>query len=390
LLRSGAATSTWLQTNFDCVCYAIGNHYPFHGEAIRLLEQHAGVVLLHDVCLVDLFAAWAMRQKSGRDMVIRRTLYDEAPAANASHEWLIRHQPLVEWPASMAIGAIVHAGHYSERVKRACRGPVMIAPVPAFGPIMPPAPARERGARMTIATLGHVNTNKLPMEVVEAIGMSPLLRQNCRYRLIGQADPPQQARLCARANQLGVRIEFTGWVSDDQFHAQMLDVDVVTCLRRPITEGASGTVIHAMRSGRPILVNDVGFFSELPDCAVIKLSADAAAPEISERLEFLFGNPDTAASFGEQARRWSDGRFTAKAYVDVLLPLIETVQAQETLGQVLAHSQARLASLGLDRNDLAAARLADHATQLFGQPGELDLSAYDIPLSQPSSPGSVA
>src|ERR1051325_556817 len=46
--RPGFATPAWLRSEFDCVVYTLGDNFEFHGDALRLMPNHSGVVIIHD------------------------------------------------------------------------------------------------------------------------------------------------------------------------------------------------------------------------------------------------------------------------------------------------------------------------------------------------------
>ena len=54
----------------------------------------------------------------------------------------------------------------------------------------------------------------------------------------------------------------------------MAACDVLVNLRYPTMGETSGSVIRALSLGKPLLVSDVGWFSELPDDVVLKVPVD--------------------------------------------------------------------------------------------------------------------
>ena len=54
-------------------------------------------------------------------------------------------------------------------------------------------------------------------------------------------------------------------MSEERFESLMAACDVLVNLRSPTMGETSGSVIRALSLGKPMLVSDVGWFSELPD-----------------------------------------------------------------------------------------------------------------------------
>src|SRR5262245_6743416 len=88
VLPSGIASTDWLGWEFDLACYALGDNYRFHGDALRLLPSRPGVVLLHDVYVQSLLTAWqAATGRSELGAGLATVLYGTAPPAGATISW---------------------------------------------------------------------------------------------------------------------------------------------------------------------------------------------------------------------------------------------------------------------------------------------------------------
>jgi hypothetical protein len=79
----------------------------------------------------------------------------------------------------------------------------------------------------------------------------------------------------------------------------MAACDVLVNLRYPTMGETSGSVIRGLSLGKPMLVSDVGWFSELPDGVALKIPVDEVeVPTIAAALELA---ADHAAELGEAA-----------------------------------------------------------------------------------------
>ena len=69
--------------------------------------------------------------------------------------------------------------------------------------------------------------------------------------------PGEKERLSALCKKVGFsRIDFLGEVDDATLTRELERADILSCLRKPILEGASASAIEGMKSGRPIIVAD--------------------------------------------------------------------------------------------------------------------------------------
>jgi glycosyltransferase involved in cell wall biosynthesis len=82
----------------------------------------------------------------------------------------------------------------------------------------------------------------------------------------------------------------------------MAACDVLVNLRYPTMGETSGSVIRALSLGKPIVVSDVGWFSELPDDAVLKVPVDDYEVQTLEAALGLAA--DHASTLGAAARAY--------------------------------------------------------------------------------------
>jgi hypothetical protein len=85
----------------------------------------------------------------------------------------------------------------------------------------------------------------------------------------------------------------------------------------------SGVVIRALSLGKPLVVSDVGWFSELPDEVCLKVPVDESEPEAVEAaLELLVTRDDVRAELGAAAsalaRRDHELEHVAELYASAL------------------------------------------------------------------------
>lgn len=360
-----------LRERFDIVVAHIGNHQPYHGAVVPRLFRVGMVGVFHDLFLCHLADAHfhAAGDPHGAWRTARE-LYGQEGMSDGEPFWtdladMVRRRPMLEWLAPHCIGALAHAGHYAARLGRSCPGPVAVIPLAFVSPPLPPPPLAWDS--LTVAAIGHANPNKRIDQIVMAIGASVLLRRRCRIRVIGEATPGERARLEGIAATLGAEPpQFTGWVTDEELRWCLRDVDVIACLRNPVLEGASASVITAMASGRPTLVSDHGCYAELPADSVLACRPEAEALDAMRHLERVLSDPAEAAAIGERGRQLALTRHAPTAYAEALIPFLREVMAERPM---LEHSVAdrpgretrrrllsSLESFGLGDSDPAAQR----------------------------------
>jgi len=68
------------------------------------------------------------------------------------------------------------------------------------------------------------------------------------------------------------------------------------------------SLIHAMSAGKPCVVSDLAWFSELPDDAVIKIGTVDPEAELTATLSHYLKHPDELARIGRNAREYVRSR----------------------------------------------------------------------------------
>jgi glycosyltransferase involved in cell wall biosynthesis len=103
----------------------------------------------------------------------------------------------------------------------------------------------------------------------------------------------------------------------------MAGADVCVNLRHPTMGETSGSVVRSLSLGKPLVVSDVGWFSELPEGVALKVPVDERETDVLESaLELLVTREDVRTEMGraasELARRDHDLDRVAEQYVAAL------------------------------------------------------------------------
>jgi hypothetical protein len=349
-----------LRDLFDVVVVHIGDHHGFHGALPPLLKDVDAVGIFHDAFIGNL----AYHYLGGDEAAIRNLLQqtygeDIWPAGTPFLSDLrdaARHRPMLEWLAAQTVGAVAHAEHYAERLRNNCPGPVVVIPLAFTMPDLPPKPVPWN--RIQIGVVGHANANKRIDQIILAVAASHVLRSCCRIRVIGEATDHERERLARLSEMAQVSLpEFTGWVTDEDLRWHLRDVDVISCLRNPVLEGASASLVLSLLSGRPTLVTNHGSYAELPPDTVMECSPEHEARDVMRHLENLMADPHRGAAMGQRAQSLALRRHSPTSYVDALLPLLEQVVIRRPEQDARRRLVSTLTDFGLPPCDPATGRV---------------------------------
>ena len=318
----------------DLIIYQIGNNFAYHRGCVEWLPTLPGLVSLHDNFLGHLF--WSCAEVMGRQRAkeLLARLYDATVAhrffdhANSTSfiNYASEAAPMTEWIVAMASGVIVHSSWAMARITRACRGPVEVVPLSYDAPFLDQpgedeAPRPPGGEQIVVLTIGHVNPNKRYESVIAAIGLSPQLREQMVFRIVGLVEPAMAEILRAQANRLGVRVVITGEVESHRLASEIRAADIMCCLRWPALEAASASTIEAMLYGKPAIVVDTGFYSDLPNDCVLKISPHDEIAGLRIALERLANAPAERVAMGKLAGSYAAVTFRADHYAERIVAI---------------------------------------------------------------------
>ena len=352
----------------DVSLYHVGNSPEAHGWILETLRREPGVVVMHDFVLHHLVAGLTLGRKDGpayltameRDAGIAGRLLGLGVIDGCIPPlWEVRPEdfPLNGEVLDRATGLIVHSSYVEERVReRGYEGPVWHVAHPAW-----PAPAVEPErieGDPVIGAFGNMNASKRVPQLLDAFERFHSKHPAARLLLVG----------AAAGLDLDWRIEHEGlrnavvredYVGEERLWALMAGVDVVASLRSPTMGETSGTAIRALTLGKPLVVSDVGWFSELPDDVALKAPVDERETDrLAEALETL-ADPEVRATMGVAARALADGEHdvarVAEAYV---VALEETLGGRAVQDAVLREVSEAAAAVGIDPASDEASTLA--------------------------------
>ena len=91
----------------------------------------------------------------------------------------------------------------------------------------------------------------------------------------------------------------------EDFNGYLAACNAVLNLRYPTVGETSGTLLRALGMGKPVMISQVGAFSEYPDSISLKVPVDASEEEhIYEYLKLLIERPEVGRALGLHARAW--------------------------------------------------------------------------------------
>jgi glycosyltransferase involved in cell wall biosynthesis len=271
------------------------------------------VVVLHDFVLHHLVGGMTIGRRDGHGYldamerehgVVGRLLAHGVLDKRIPPLWESRPEdfPLPWFVLEHATGVIVHSRTVHDLVRGVgYSGPVSVVPHPAW-PVPDVRPERVSEGRV-VGCFGVVNASKRIPELLRAFARVREQRPDATLVLVGPTSPGFD--LDRRLRRLGLDeggLVREDWVDESRLWRLLAGVDVCVNLRHPTMGETSGSVIRSLSFGKPLVVSDVGWFSELPDDVALKVPVDKTEIDVlAAALELLVTREDVCDEMGRAA-----------------------------------------------------------------------------------------
>lgn len=284
-----------LRESLDLIVYHMGNSFPCHGEIAQYMAKYPGVVELHDIAMHH-FAAEQTLVRGGKDSYLKLVEYchgdrgveiaqkffdgvTEAPwgeqglnmcmnrqiIENATgmivHSELAKQMVLAVRPEIPIVKILLHTEFEVEKqqvLRRKCRAKYGIS-----------------DQTLVMGSFGFASNEKRIIPCLDALKrFKETNKRDFLYIIVGEAreELDIEQRIAERGLENHVRV--TGFTALDEFKEYMQICDFCFNLRYP-TQGESSASLHRLLGmGKPVIVSDIGSFSEYPDDVVYKVRYD--------------------------------------------------------------------------------------------------------------------
>jgi glycosyltransferase involved in cell wall biosynthesis len=339
---------------YDCIVYNIGDHLGFHKSIYEVSKKIKGVVILHDFVMHHFFASYYMSHLKDNNTYIKEMsrLYGVEAQKSATDSLNRKCEPIWETDAVMkypffekaiegSLGVIVHSHFLAAEVKKNYLGPVATIYHPFYkhpAGIMQhndDALAGKIKGQVLMVTVGNVNPNKRIDKVIKVIGENKKIASKINYVIIGQYEHNGRyfALLQSLLKKYGLqdRVKFLGYQPNETLYSYLAAADIFLNLRFPAMEGASWSVVEQLQFGKPVIVTDTGFYSELPDDCVVKINPNREDEELTIMLNKLISDASFRDKIGKKGRQFAIENFSSSKYCTSFLNFYEEISSYRPL-----------------------------------------------------------
>lgn len=319
----------------DLDVYQMGNHFGFHGYMHSAIIEQPGLLVLHDMALLD-FYAFACGAMSSP--VLLEQLRADDPALSEGIPTILVDG--IEEPdrlrATMSrrvieasLLTLVHSkwvrDQFAERYPSAhirnIRQPV---------PILTPSVVDTHRTRkeLIFGVFGSLERHKRVAVAVRAFSrVHASFPNSCRLLITGRADNPsveREVREVIDESGFADSIELETDVPFSDLEAQIRRCDVSICLRWPTAGEVSASLMRSLGAGKPVITSDVPQYRDLDPafCWRIPIGSPAETSELEAIMRQLILHSEQVDAAGLAALQFvkteAELPATAERYLDAI------------------------------------------------------------------------
>jgi glycosyltransferase involved in cell wall biosynthesis len=267
---------------YDIPLYQMGNS-AHHETIYQMFLRYPGLITLHDYALYHFIAHRTAGQGRMGDYV-RELGYElgqpgieqvrQAQIGEKSQS--LRHVPLNKRLLDLNLGLIVHS-RYVQNLVLARKGETAVTMIPHQMKLLTGKSRRDQlpwndHEAVLFASVGQITAAKQIELALRAFKKVRQTNPHAYYLIVGEAMPDVNLQNIIHSLSLSNYVQHIGYVADKQaFIDWIYTADIIVNLRYPTIGETSGAALRALAIGRPLILFDHGWYSEIPDSACIKI-----------------------------------------------------------------------------------------------------------------------
>ena len=324
--------------SFDYRIYNIGNHPGFHGFIYEAAIKHPGMVILHDYMLYFLFTGYYQKQNdlysklySANDinsfLTVKRAVKKNGPDllnqteltfSLSLNKELLSSGNKIMVHSEYARNKVLSTGFIAEDKVRKINllahidtsSDYYISKEELYSKYNIPTDA------FVISSLGYIAPTKLNREICEAVkNISNDSSKKLCYVMAGDGDYVDDELESGR-------IIKTGYADEKEFNSFIKYSDLIVNLRYPSVGETSGAMIRILQLGKACIINNIGWFAEIPDECAVKIGTDNLKADIESSIKELSEDEKKRQSLGENAALYIEKEFAPEIIVEKIREFI--------------------------------------------------------------------
>ncbi len=354
-----------MKGSYDIALYHMGNN-EYHDYIYRSLIKNPGITVFHDIFLHGyLWSVSIGRRNPDRYREEFGYCYGEeglniADRAIRTGTYPEFDYPLIRRILDNSLGIICH-NEFS--VRTALKEKQNIAITKINQPMTIPEEIRGveilnieeikkklsiEGRNPVIASFGFISPHKRYHVLLKAF--KRLLNDFPDAVLLLVGDDLMGINDLITKLRLNKSVITTGFVPFTEIIKYLAVADYCVNLRYPTAGETGASVLRLMAAKKPVIVSDVGWFSEIPDDCCLKVPVDPYEEDLLlAYMQTLAANARIREVIGENAQRWVERDHSPEKIAEEFYRYIKSVVDGDEI--VMTRVSEALLNLGLDEQD---------------------------------------
>jgi glycosyltransferase involved in cell wall biosynthesis len=328
---------------YDSILYNIGNNPYYHSSIYDVFLKFPGIVILHEFTLYFLVAGYYLDFQNNKMKFLEEMKYNagdsgyldglsilEDTIPPLQYKFPEKH-PLNRRVIESAKGIWVHSDFMKKMVLNV-KADVNCMKINFAGQDV--SNAGENAKRqirnkfglketdMILASFGHIAPTKRIHQVLHAL--SHLREYDFKYILVGEGNYMKQL---VNELHLNNHVILTGFTPISEYNLLISCSDIVINLRYPYMGETSAALVRALASGKPCIVSDVGWFSELPDDAVVKIPIGTEELTLlTHGIKTLMDKKNDRKQLAAKAKLYAQTAFNGEVIAEQIVKFVREAQ----------------------------------------------------------------
>lgn len=305
--------------NYDIPLYQMGNS-GYHGYIYDSLIKYPGITVLHDIYLHGLLWSQSLA-KGDSKRYISEFDYCYGDRGVKIAQDAIRFgvypeftHPLLKRIIDKSAGVICHSEFginkvFTEQPDSICT--VIPQPFSSESELYTNNRSKDHFLKISgikdkfpiITSFGFISAHKRYDVILEVFKKFLESHPDAFFVIIGQDNIGLSQNI--HELELEKQVIITGFVSDDNLVEILNMSDFCVNLRYPTAGETSRSILQVMSHGKPVIVSNIGWFSELPDNTCLKVDVDSNENEVLlEFFKLLTNERGIGAVIGKSAKEY--------------------------------------------------------------------------------------
>ena len=361
--------------DFDVIIYQFGNNIEFHSYMYEILKKYSGIIHLHDIVLHQVLADVLKCKHDKTDYLYTlKKLYGKKISliVNDLFEidvdpWttpLVTKLPCFESFVQYADACIVHSDYARKIVEEKFPNKKCYKINQTYN-ISPKAVDETDVIRLGV--FGGVEANRRVETIIESLAEVISKNQDAKVELIIVGAITQVCQdIFELPKKLGIEttVHFYNHVEDDKFLELLNSVDAVIALRDPTVGETSAVVSKALQLNKPLIVSNVGWYSELPDF-VDKLSNENLKEELTTLVHHYVFDKELLYQKKKLIQKYAKEKLDFHTYIEDYYSMIQAQILKKSNTFIISKITSYLKEFHLDKDQNSVKRMAEKLKILF-------------------------